>query len=128
MKKRILIGLLVVVAAAALLVAQKPAAGGSDRPDPLVVAGDTHKLVFENKFVRVIETKLPTGSHEPRHYHPHGVTIYLSDFQVRITEDGKAPATRERKAGSAAWSEAVVHEVNNVGKTAGHVFRVELKY
>ena len=124
MKKRTLILLLVLVAAASLLLAQKAAKG----PDPLVVAGDTHKLVFENKFVRVIETKLPIGSHEARHSHPHGVTVYLSDFDVKITEDGKAPVTRTRKAGTAVWSEATVHEVNNVGKTAGHVFRIELKY
>ena len=129
MKKRILLGTLVLGLVAALLLAQKPAAkSGDGRPDPLVVAGDTHKLVFQNQFVRVIETKLPVGSHEPRHYHPHGVTVYLADFEVRITEDGKAPVTRARKGGTAVWSEATVHEVHNAGKTAGHVFRVELKY
>lgn len=125
MKKRILFVTLALVLAAALLLAQKASPPG---PDPLVVAGDTHKLVFENQLVRVLETKLPVGSHEPRHYHPHGVTVYLSDFEVRITEDGKAPVTRPRKGGAAVWSEAVVHEVHNVGKTPGHIFRVELKY
>lgn len=125
MKKRILLILILLAAAAVLLLAQKPPQGG---PDPLVVAGNTHKLVFENKLVRVLETKLPPGSHEPLHFHPHGVTVYLTDFEVRIREEGKAPVTRQRKGGAAVWSEPVLHEVNNVGKTEGHIFRVELKY
>ncbi len=132
MKQHILLGALVLGLAAAVLpvlLAQKPAGkGGADRPDPLVVAADTHKLVFENNLVRVLETRLPPGAHEPRHYHPHGVTVYLSDFQVHISEDGKPPVTRERKGGTAVWSEAVVHEVHNVGQTPGHVIRVELKF
>ena len=32
-----------------------------------------------------------------------------------------------RKAGTVAWSEAVVHTVQNVGKTEGHIIRIELK-
>lgn len=124
MKKRNLWLAIGVGAGAALVWARKPAPAG---PDPLVVAGETHKLVFENRMVRVIEVKLPPGSREPRHAHPHGVTVYLADFDVRITEDGKPPVTRQRKGGTAVWSEPVVHEVNNVGKTHGHVFRIELK-
>ncbi len=123
MKKRILLVLLVVAATVALL-AQKLPTGG---PDPLVVASDTHKLVFENKFVRVIESRVPPGGKEPTHYHPHGVTIYLADFRVKVSENGKAPVERERKAGTAVWAEAVVHEINNIGTTEGHAFRVELK-
>ncbi len=125
MKKHILFLMLALAVAGVLLLAQKPAQGG---PDPLKVAGDTHKLVFENKLVRVLETKLPPGSHEPLHFHPHGVTVYLADFEVRIREEGKPPVTRTRKGGTTVWSEAVLHEVNNVGKTEGHVIRVELKY
>lgn len=124
MRKWILLFVLLLMPAVALLLAQKPAPRG---PDPLVVAGDTHKPAFENKFVRVIETKLPPGSHEPRHYHPHGVVVYLTDFEVRASEEGKAAVIRQRKGGTAVWSEALVHEIDNVGKTPGHVFRIELK-
>ena len=126
MKTRtLLLAILLMVLGAAWLLAQKSQLSG---PDPLVVAGDTHKLVFENSLVRVIETHLPPGKREPRHFHPHGVTIYVQGFDVRITEDGKPPVERQRKAGTAVWSEPVVHEVVNVGKTEGHVFRVELKH
>src|SRR5438874_360839 len=38
--------------------------------DPLKVAPETHKLVFENALVRVIEAKVPTGTLERKHSHP----------------------------------------------------------
>ena len=31
------------------------------------------------------------------------------------------------KAGTFAWSDAVVHTIENVGRTEGHVLRIELK-
>jgi hypothetical protein len=46
-----------------------------DAPDPLQVAADTHKLAFENTFVRVLDVRLPPGKLEPRHRHPHGASI-----------------------------------------------------
>src|ERR1039457_4398654 len=50
-----------------------------DALDPLRVAGDTHKLAFENKFVRVLDVHLPPGKVEPRHRHPHGMSVYFTD-------------------------------------------------
>ena len=37
--------------------------------DPLKVAPDTHKLLFENRFVRVLEVHVPPGKTEPLHQH-----------------------------------------------------------
>ena len=96
--------------------------------DPLQVAGDTHKLAYENKFVRVLEVRLPPGKIEPLHSHPHGLSVYFKDLDARITPWGGEPTVHHRKAGTFAWSEAIVHTVENVGKTEGHVLRVELKY
>jgi hypothetical protein len=95
--------------------------------DPLKVAADTHKLVFENKFVRVIETRVPPGKTEPWHQHGRRVVIYLSDFHTRTTEKGGQPQDNLRKGGSVRWSDPVIHQVENIGKTEGHVFSVELK-
>jgi len=95
--------------------------------DPLKVAADSHKLVFENTFVRVLETKVPVGKTEPLHQHPRRVVVYLSDFHTRTTERGGQPQENMRKAGLVRWSEPTVHEVKNIGKTEGHVISVELK-
>jgi hypothetical protein len=53
--------------------------------DPLKLAPDTHKLVFENNFVRVIESRVPAGGQEPKHSHPHGLTVYLANYDSEVT-------------------------------------------
>ena len=99
-----------------------------DPLDPLKVAPDTHKLALENAFVRVLDVHVPPGKTEPRHRHPHGLSVYFTDWDVKVTLDGSKPEVRQRKAGSFAWSEEIVHTIENVGKTEGHVLRIELKF
>ena len=99
-----------------------------DPLDPLRVCGDTHKLAFENRFLRVLEVRLPPGKIEPRHRHPHGMSVYFTDWRARVTADGGQPQVHERKAGMFAWNEAVIHTVENAGDTEGHILRIELKF
>jgi quercetin dioxygenase-like cupin family protein len=115
---------LAIGAAGALLAAQSPV----DPLDPVRVAPETHTVAFENRFVRVLDVRVPAGKAEPRHRHPHGLSVYFTDWQATVTVDGGRPETRQRKAGTFAWSDAIVHTVENTGKTEGHVLRVELKY
>jgi len=99
-----------------------------DELDPLRIMPNTHKLLFENRFVRVIESKVPAGAKEARHSHPHCVTVYLADVDVEIrTFPGGKTARVHRTSGTAGWSEATVHEVTNVGTTSSHNIRIELK-
>lgn len=101
---------------------------GQENLDPVRLMPDTHKLVFENESVRVIESRVPPGATEPKHGHPHCVTVYLVDIdaEVKTFPDGRITRAH-RAAGTADWSEATVHEVKNVGHTASHNFRVELR-
>src|SRR5262245_15152004 len=127
MKRRMLLLVTSVAFILALTLVVRSAAS-QEYLDPLKVGPDTHKLVFENKFVRVIESKVPVGGEEPKHSHPHGLTVYLADYESEVTTfpDGKATKVR-RKFGTAIWSEAVTHVVKNIGATAGHALRIELK-
>jgi len=118
------VALAMVVAAAAVARSQT----ATDAPDPLKVAADTHKLAFENTFVRVLDVRLPPGKVEPRHRHPHGMSVYFTDWDAKVTVDGGQPEVHQRKAGTFAWSDAVAHTVQNVGQTEGHILRIELKY
>ena len=95
--------------------------------DPLKVAADSHKLVFENHFVRVLETHVPPGKTEPWHQHGRRVVVYLSDFHTRCTERGHEPQDQLRRFGLVRWSEPVIHTIENIGETEGHVISVELK-
>jgi len=124
-KTLFVVGLAAATMAAAMLALSQSAA---DPLDPIRVAGDTHKVAFENKFVRVLDVHLPPGKVEPRHRHPHGMSVYFSDWDAKVTMDGGQPEVRHRKAGTFAWSEAVVHRVENAGNTAGHILRIELKF
>jgi len=96
--------------------------------DPLRVTPQTHKLLFENQFVRVIESKVPTGGTEQKHSHPRSVTVYLADADTEIKAFPDGTTSRvHRTAGTAGWSEATVHEIKNVGTTSSHNIRIELK-
>ena len=75
------------------------------------VAPDTHKIAFENAFVRILEVHVPAGKIEPRHRHPHGLSVYFTDWEAKVTVDGKPPQVNQRKKGTFAWSDAVVHTV-----------------
>ena len=99
-----------------------------DPLDSLTVCANTQHLIFENQFVRVLDDSIPPGVAEARHRHRHSVIVYLNDYTAQqTTDDGKTIAT-PRKAGTAAWSDAVIHTVKNVGKTQSHAIRVELKF
>ena len=70
---------------------------------------------------------MPPGKTEPWHRHGRRVVVYLTDFNTRSTEQGGKPQDNLRKAGLTRWSEPVVHQVEKIGKTEGHVISVELK-
>ena len=127
MTRKLVIGaaFAVVALVAATALRSQPA---QDPLDPLKVAPDTHKLALENAFVRVLDVHVPPGKTEPRHRHPHGLSVYFTDWDVKVTLDGAKPEVRQRKAGTFQWSEAIVHTIENVGKTEGHVLRIELKF
>lgn len=120
----ILAAAMIVIAATALSQVQST----EDALDPVRVAPDTHKVAFENAFVRVLEVHIPPGQIEPRHRHPHGLSVYFSDWEAKVTVDGKASQVNRRKTGTVAWSDAVIHTVQNVGRSEGHVLRIELKH
>jgi quercetin dioxygenase-like cupin family protein len=120
--------LAVVLTGAAAIAARIAFSQSADDPlDPVRVAGDTHKVALDNAFVRVLDVHLPPGKVEPRHRHPHGLSVYFTDWDAKVAVDGQAAESRHRTAGTFAWSEAIVHTVENVGKTEGHILRIELK-
>lgn len=105
------------------LAAATPAAA----QDVIQVAGDSHKVILENAQVRVLSVTLKPGQKAPMHSHPANVSYVLSDGKLRITmPDGKT-VDKEPKAGTAGWSEAVTHAVENIGTGAFTQVQIELK-
>ena len=122
-KALVLTAVVTIIAGTALLRTQVT----DDGLDPVRVAPDTHKVAFENAFVRVLDVRIPAGKIEPRHRHPRGLSVYFSDWEAKVTVDGREAQVNQRKAGTFAWSDAVIHTVQNVGSSEGHVLRIELK-
>jgi len=56
------------------------------------------------------------------------MSVYFTDWDARVAVDGGKPEVHHRAAGTFAWSDAIVHTVENVGKTEGHILRIELKF
>jgi len=119
--------LVFVAAAAFVVILHVGTRAQDDALDPVKVASNTHKIALENAFVRILDVHIPPGSIEQRHRHPHGLSVYFTDWDAEVTVDGQPSQVNHRTTGTFAWSDAVVHTVRNVGKTEGHVLRIELK-
>ena len=89
-----LVSLLLVFVAAALALSSQDKSQFPDGLDAVQAAPASHKVLFENTFVRVLEVTVPPGTKEPMHHHrwpsiflsygPEGRTHHLRYF----TADG----------------------------------------
>lgn len=96
--------------------------------DPVKLAPDVQKVVFENALVRVTEERMPPGRGVPKHRHYRGITVALADYQMeqKMYPSGQIVHSN-RHFGEINWTETVIHEARNVGKTNQYVVRIELK-
>ena len=103
----------------------------STRPAPsqdvTKVAGDSHRVIFENEHVRVLAVDMKPGQIAPMHSHPDSVSYYLTDGKLKITLPGGKSMERNPKAGNAGWSDATTHEAQNIGTTEFQQVQIELK-
>ena len=95
--------------------------------DVIKVAGDSHRVIFENEHVRVLAVDLKPGQVAPMHSHPDNVSYFLTDGKLKITLPGGKAMERNPKAGAAAWSDATTHEAQNIGATEFQQIQIELK-
>jgi len=85
------------------------------------------KVLLDNEHVRVLEIQLAPGEKTGMHSHPENVLYFMTDSKGKSTLSDGTSKVMESKAGEARWSEAVTHDVENVGKTTTKVLQVELK-
>jgi gamma-glutamylcyclotransferase (GGCT)/AIG2-like uncharacterized protein YtfP len=95
--------------------------------DPIRVTR-TMKLLVDNAYVRVIDNVVPIGGNEPMHAHPHGVVVFLADYETESMTPEGITTKNVRKRGQVTWTEPLVHEQKYPGETPGHAIRIELKY
>jgi hypothetical protein len=103
--------------------------------DALAAAPESHRILFENAAVRVLETRIGPGETTQVHTHRWPGVLYVLSFGhfVRRDADGMLLVdTRESgtlpQSGTAVWSGPLApHTLENVDRAEIHVIGIELK-
>jgi hypothetical protein len=102
--------------------------------DALVAAPQHHALLFENDFVRVLDTRIAPGDTVPLHTHRWPSALYIlcwSDFLRRDKNGAILMDSRTMEAspeGRALWSGPLAsHTLENVGEKELRAISVEVK-
>jgi len=106
-----------------------------DALDALTAAPETHRILFENDAVRVLETTIAPGQTTPVHTHRWPGVLYVLSFGHFVRRDGQGALlvdTRDAGAlpqpGTALWSDSLPpHSLENVDTSEIRVIGVELK-
>lgn len=95
--------------------------------DPLAVAPNLYKKLFENEKVRVMEVTFNPGDKIKKHSHPDHFVTVLEPGKIKIfKEDGSAQEmvlTQEQ----VVWIPAETHWAENIGTTRVKLLVSELK-
>jgi hypothetical protein len=102
--------------------------------DALIAAPDSHRLLFENPRVRVLEIVIEAGAREPEHTHRWpSVMIIDQPAHIRYYEHGvpqfeSPPSAVPQPGPKATWMDAEgPHSVENIDTTLYHALRIELR-
>jgi hypothetical protein len=103
--------------------------------DALTAAPETHRALFENDSVRVLETRIAPGETTRVHTHRWPGVLYVLSFDQFIRRDADGDVLVDARTagtlpqpGTAVWSAALEpHTLENVGTAEIHVIGIELK-
>jgi hypothetical protein len=127
MRSAALLFALLATAAGAGPAATKPAAPPAPAPDPLTVANDNYRVVFENDQVRVLEHSLAVGGAEATHRMPCRVSYAMSGYKLVSQAPGAPRQETVRQPRTAWWSGAEEIALKNNGNALARELIVEFK-
>jgi mannose-6-phosphate isomerase-like protein (cupin superfamily) len=95
--------------------------------DAGAVAADPahYKVEFENDKVRVLRISCGPKEKSVMHAHPQGVVVFLNNLQGRFTMHDGTSQDVQTKAGTVGWTDATIHNPENVGDKPFEVIQVE---
>ncbi len=112
----------------------QPSQDWPEELDALIAAPQHHALMFENEFVRVLDTWVPAGETVPLHTHRWPGTLYIVSWSDFVRRDGEGNVVADSRvmgkmgAERALWSKPLPpHTLENVGSTYLRVISMELK-
>jgi quercetin dioxygenase-like cupin family protein len=96
--------------------------------DAAKVSSKTHKVLFENDKVRVLEVTIQPGEKEPIHTHPYkSITIIEKPSRLKYYDE-QGNLINEIEVEGVSWLEPVgLHSAENVGNSEFKGYRVEMK-
>lgn len=94
--------------------------------DPVKVAPNIYKNIFENDRVRVCEVSIKAGEKIGMHSHPAHLAYALTPAKLQMKDSTGKSQVAEVKQGDVVWFEPVTHEAENLGADAKLIV-VELK-
>ena len=102
--------------------------------DALTAAPRHHTLLFENEFVRVLDTRVPPGQTVPLHTHQWPSVLYIRNWSDFIRRDAEGLTVIDSRTlpevpeESAVWSGPLpAHTLENIGNTELRAISVEIK-
>lgn len=95
--------------------------------DPLAVAPEMYRLLFENERVRVMEVTFKPGQKIAPHSHPDHYVYVAEGGKLRLSKPDVDPAEIEVKPGDVVWIAAEKHWAENIGTTQVRLIVNELK-
>lgn len=102
-------------------------AGVGRAQDPLKVAPDMYKLLFENDRVRVMEVTFTPGQKIAKHSHPDHYVYVVEPGKLKISKPDGSIADADLKEGDVVWIPAETHWAENAGSTTIKLIVNELK-
>ncbi len=94
--------------------------------DPVAVAPEIYRVLFENERVRVLEARLKPGDKTEMHVHPANVVYSFTAAALRFTSpDGSVDVSL--KPDEVMAPKAGQHATTNVGSTEARALIIELK-
>ena len=134
--RRLLVPLVALVIAGAIALPAQDDPSWDPALDAVAAAPDSHRVLLENDYVRVLEVIIRPGEREPAHTHRWpSVMVGLDAARIRYYDaEGtlrfETPEGREGDSSSlgANWlGPEPVHAVENIDVTVFRALRVELK-
>ena len=96
--------------------------------DPIEVAGNVHRLAFENDRVRVMEVVFKPGDKAAMHRHPENMLYIKEPGTIRFSLPSGGSNEAVLHKGQIIYNaREVIHAAENVGNTTVEILAIEFK-
>lgn len=95
--------------------------------DPMSVAPEMYKKLFENEQVRVMEVTFAPGGKIAMHSHPDHFVYVVEGGSLRITDDAGKVTDATVAPGQVLWFDGQSHRAENTGGSQVRLTVTELK-